>query len=259
MKITFTPIDTACFLLDINGYRIMTDPTLDHAGQLYYHGSGGFSRKTSEPALNIDLENIDLILLSHHQHKDNFDHKGQELARKAPLILSTRAAARALEHTTGLVPWETYHIHTPKVPGLKITATPARHHPRWVPEFLAGKVIGFIVEFDGQQNGVLYISGDTVYFKGIEETGRRYKIGTAIIHLGSVQFRYLTGFGQYTMNGKDLLKVAKVLDPQKIIPVHYKGWTHFKETEDKLKAAIANDPIVKRKTVFVPPGTTVDI
>lgn len=238
----------------------MTDPTLDNAGKLYYHGSGGFSRKTSEPALNIaDLQNIDLILLSHHQHKDNFDNKGQELARKAPLILSTRAAARALEHTTGLVPWETYRINTPKVPGLKITATPAKHHPWWVPEFLAGKVIGFIVEYDGQQNGALYISGDTVYFKGIEETGRRYKIGTAILHLGSVQFRYLTGFGQYTMNGKDLLKAAKALDPQKIVPVHYKGWSHFKETEDMLKAAIATDPIVKRKTIFVPPGTSVDI
>jgi len=54
MKISITHIDTACILLDINGYKILTDPTLDNAGKLYYHGSGTFSRKTENPAISID-------------------------------------------------------------------------------------------------------------------------------------------------------------------------------------------------------------
>lgn len=59
----------------------MTDPTLDNAGKLYHHGYGTFSRKLSTPALHAnDLKNIDLVLLSHHQHKDNFDNKGQAFA-----------------------------------------------------------------------------------------------------------------------------------------------------------------------------------
>ena len=255
MYINITHIDTACILLEINGYKILTDPTLDNAGRLYYHGAGSFSRKTGNPAIMIDqLPKVDLILLSHHQHKDNFDYNGQKFAATVPLILSTTSAAKAIKGVTGLDVWQSYKIGTNKVPGLKITATPAQHHPWWVPEFLAGKVIGFIIEYDEQKNGVIYISGDTVYFKGIEAVGKRYKIDIGIFHLGSVEFRYLTGFGKYTMNSADLFKSVNVLNPKKIIPIHYKGWTHFKETERALRTKITSNTMIREKAVFLTPG-----
>ena len=255
MNISITHIDTACVLLDINGYRILTDPTLDTAGQLYYHGSGTFSRKTESPALTInELKDVDLVLLSHHQHKDNFDINGKKFTLTVPLILSTKSAAKEIKGITGLADWESYKITTSKVPGLKITATPAQHHPWWVPEFLAGKVIGFIIEFDYQESGVIYISGDTVYFNGIKEVASRYKINVGIFHLGSVEFRYLTAFGRYTMNSSDLLKSVNVLNPNVIIPIHYKGWTHFKEKEAALRSRIASAEELKSKTIFLSPG-----
>ncbi len=256
MNISITHIDTACMLLDINGYRILTDPTLDNAGKLYYHGSGGFSRKTDDPAIPIDdLNNVDLVLLSHHQHKDNFDNNGKQFALTVPLILSTKSAAKEINGITGLGNWERYKINTDKVPGLTITATPAQHHPWWIPEFLSGKVIGFVIEFDAQKNGVLYISGDTVYFKGIDEVAARYKIDIGIFHLGSVEFRYLTGFGRYTMNSADLFKSVNILKPSKVIPIHYKGWTHFKEKESLLRSRISANAAIKNKIIFLTPGT----
>lgn len=255
MNIYVTHIDTACILLDINGYKILTDPTLDAAGKLYYHGSGTFSRKTSDPAIDkTTLNNIDLILLSHHQHKDNFDIKGKEFALTVPLILSTKPASKAIQGITGLDEWESYDIPTPKIAGLKITATAAQHHPWWVPEFLAGKVIGFVIEFTGQENGVIYISGDTVFFKGINEVAKRFKIDTAIIHVGSVQFRYLTGFGKYTMDSKDLVRSVEVLNPRIVIPVHHHGWSHFKEKEYSLRKAIRSNSIMSGKTIFLTSG-----
>jgi L-ascorbate metabolism protein UlaG (beta-lactamase superfamily) len=255
MNIRITHIDTACILLDINGYRILTDPTLDNAGKLYYHGSGSFSRKTDDPAIAIDqLHDIDLVLLSHHQHKDNFDHNGKKFSATVPLILSTRPAAKAIKGITGLADWESYPINTSKVPGLKITATPAQHHPWWVPEFFAGKVIGFIIEFDGQKNGVIYISGDTVYFKGVREVANKFKVDIGIFHLGSVEFRYLTGFGRYTMNSSDLFKSVEVLNPNKVIPIHYRGWSHFKEKEQKMRSMIAANKNVNDRVVFLTPG-----
>ena len=260
MKITVTHIDTACLLLEINGYKILTDPTLDEAGKLYYHGSGSFSRKTEDPALHVqDLKDISLVLLSHHQHKDNFDKKGKEFALTVPTIISTKPASKAIPGITGLDDWESYAIETPVLNKLKITATPAQHHPWWVPEFFAGKVIGFIIEFEGQPDGVIYISGDTVYFKGIDEIAKRFKIDIGIFHLGSVQFRYLTGFGQYTMDSKDLLKSVRKLNPHTIIPVHYKGWSHFKEGEQTLRKAIAKNADVESKTVFLPPGVATSL
>lgn len=255
MNISVTHIDTACILIEINGYRILTDPTLDNAGKLYYHGSGTFSRKTGDPAISPEqLDNVDLVLLSHHQHRDNFDIKGRKFALTVPLILSTRSAAKEINGITGLFEWESYEINNNKVPGLKITATPAQHHPWWVPGFLAGKVIGFIIEFDEQVNGVIYISGDTVYFKGIEEVARRYKIDIGFFHLGCVEFRYLTGFGRYTMNSADLFRSVKRLNPQVIIPLHYKGWSHFKEKESSLRKKISTHVEIDSRTIFLIPG-----
>ena len=253
--ISITHIDTACMLLEINGYRILTDPTLDAAGKLYYHGYGSFSRKTSDPALDAGtLKNIDLVLLSHHQHKDNLDVKGKAFALTVPMILSTRPAAKAIKGITGMDVWQTISINTSKIPGLKITATPAQHHPSWVPEFLAGKVIGFVIEFDGQDDGVIYISGDTIFFRGIEEVGKRFNIDIGIFNLGAVQFRYLTGFGQYTMDGKGLVRSARILQPNTVIPLHYKGWTHFKEKEQHLRRIISSEPQLSKKTIFLEHG-----
>lgn len=255
MKIKITHIDTACILLEINGFRILTDPTLDNAGKLYHHGFGSMSRKTENPALQVtELNNIDLILLSHHQHKDNFDNRGKEFALSVPKIISTKKASKELKGVTGLDIWETCRIETNKCSNLRITATPAQHHPWWLPEIFAGKVIGFIIEFDEQKEGVIYISGDTVFFKGINEVAKRYIIDIGIFHVGSAQFRYLSGFGQYTMDSKGLLKSVKVLNPNTIIPIHHKGWTHFKETETTLKENLTTNELTKNKTIFLKSG-----
>jgi L-ascorbate metabolism protein UlaG (beta-lactamase superfamily) len=255
MPITITHIDTACILLDINGFRILTDPTLDKAGHLYYHGFGAASRKTDNPALPASgLEEIDLILLSHHQHKDNFDNNGRAFIDNVSTVLSTKNAARDIPGITGLDNWETYPVETDKLQNLRITATPAQHHPSWIPEFISGTVIGFVIEFDGQENGVIYISGDTVYFKGIDEVAKRYKIDIGIFHVGGVQFRYLTGLGEYTMSSKGLLQSVSVLNPRLVIPIHSRGWSHFKEKEATLKQFIASSPVLREKTMFLQSG-----
>lgn len=253
--ISITHIDTACILLEINGYRILTDPTLDDAGHIYHHGFGAVSRKLDNPALDLrDLKNIDLILLSHHQHKDNFDTNGKEFTKHVANVISTKNASRAISGITGLDDWQTENIKTDKVKNLQITATPAQHRPGWIPEFVSGKVIGFVITFDGQENGVIYISGDTVYFKGIDEVGKRYKIDIGIFHVGAVQFRYLSGFGQYTMDSAGLIKAVNVLQPNKVIPIHSRGWSHFKEKESTLKETLMADVATKNRTVFLRSG-----
>src|SRR5688572_1688514 len=121
MDITITHIDTACVLLEINGYRILTDPTLDSAGSLYYHGYGALSRKTDNPSIPVtDLHDIDLILLSHHQHKDNFDNNGRKFTEQVEQVISTRAASKAIKGIIGLDPWKTQRIKSNKLENLRI-------------------------------------------------------------------------------------------------------------------------------------------
>ncbi len=232
----------------------MTDPVLDKAGGRYHFGYGSISRKSSNPALTADeIGSIDLVLLSHHQHQDNFDRAGQAFTRQVPLVISTQQAARKLPNAIGLAPWEVVAIATAKVPGLCVTATPGRHHPAWLPEFFTGKVTGFIIAYAGQQEGVIYISGDTVLDKKLHRIGQNYRVDIAILHLGAVRFPYLTGFSKYTMEARDGIKLATDLRANKVIPVHTSGWSHFKEDQGQAKALFASSA-VGGKTIWLTSG-----
>lgn len=253
MEISLTHIDTACCLLELPGCRILTDPVLDPAGRYYHHGFGAFSKKTFEPAYRPeDLQGIDLVLLSHPQHKDNFDRKGREFAKTVPLVLSTPRIKKQLPNGQGLRPWET---HTHALPGgerLKITATPAQHHPGWLPKFFSGHVIGFVLEHSAAGQAI-YITGDTVFFPGIAEVARRFpRIGLALVHVGSAEFRYLTGWGKYTMAAAGFVKTVEAIGPEVAIPIHNGGWTHFKEGDVGVKAALP--PEMGEKVVFLERG-----
>ena len=35
MKVTFTQVDTACMVININGFVIVTDPAFDQGGSIY--------------------------------------------------------------------------------------------------------------------------------------------------------------------------------------------------------------------------------
>ncbi len=80
MKVTITHIDTACVLLNINGFKILTDPTLNKKDGIfpqYVSSPLAFSKKYCDPALsNEEIGKVDLVLLSHDHHSDNLDKNG---------------------------------------------------------------------------------------------------------------------------------------------------------------------------------------
>ena len=256
MNIKITHIDTACCLIEIDNFKILTDPVLDKAGKLYHHGYGAISKKTSNPEITSNvLKNIDLILLSHPQHKDNFDHKGRELAKTVPLILSTKKIEKNYKNGKGLKAWEQHTIKLSDNEFITITATPAQHHPNWLPKFISGEVIGFFIKHS-HSNETIYISGDTIYYKGIENIKNKFgEITYALIHVGSAEFRYLTGLGKFTMDAKGFVKTVSTLSPKIAIPIHNSGWTHFKESNDGLKKVLTVSNEKYSKIVhFLKPG-----
>ncbi len=234
---TITHIDTATIILEIDGLRIITDPVFDPPGKLYHHGWGAFSKKTTKPSQSIkQIGAIDLALISHHQHKDNLDKSGRNFIEKVPHIISTTFAAKKLKNVTGLENWQSTTVKTKSGTDLKVTATPCQHGPKLYLPF-TGKVIGFVLESE-ILNAPIYISGDTVLFKGVREVGDRFSIGTAILHIGAVKFKYLSAGWRYTFNAVEAIETARLLNAEKIIPIHYDGWSHFKEKPSRLKEVI---------------------
>ena len=102
-------------------------------------------------------------------------------------------------------------------------------------------MVGFALRWEGQEHGDLWISGDTVLYRGIHTVADRLDVGVAVLHLGGVQFP-VTGPVRYTMTAGDAVELAGLVEPHTTIPVHYEGWSHFREGLDAVEREFAAAP-----------------
>ena len=259
-RVRVTHIGGPTLLIEVGPWRLLTDPTFDAPGRRYSFGWGAWSRKQTGPAIPAhEVGPVDAVLLSHHHHADNLDDSGRALLPAATVVLTTGTGARALGgNARALDVWQTTEIQAPDRPSIRVTATPCRHGP---PGFhpIVGDVIGFCLEWDGQRHGAFWISGDTVMFRGVRDVAQRFTIGTAVLHLGRVQFG-VTGPLRYTMTAHDAVEVCRLLKPHTVIPVHYEGWSHFHEGRDAVVRAFEAEPEdVRRRVQWLTTGAGVAI
>ena len=122
-----------------------------------------------------------------------------------------------------------------------------------------GDVIGFALRWDGQQHGVLWISGDTVLYDGVREVGERLRVDTALLHLGGVRFP-VTGPLHYTLTAADAVELLGLIRPRTTIPIHYEGWKHFKQGREAIEREFARAPEEIRASIrWLPIGETVEL
>ena len=127
LRITLIGGPTA--LIEVDGFRLLTDPTFDPPGA--YQLPHVRLEKLTGPALGPDaIGAVDAVLLSHDQHSDNLDHSGRDFLSKAKRVLTTQAGAKRLgNHAEGLAPWDVAVLTGTGGRALTVTATPARHGP----------------------------------------------------------------------------------------------------------------------------------
>ena len=220
-----THYETAFTRIEEGGVALVTDPVLDAPGGHHHFGGGMTSTKTSTPPAREAIGRCDAVLVTHDQHADNLDAAGRAILRDAPKVITTAAAAKRLgANAVALAPFATTDVG-----GLRITATPARHGPPLsLP--IVGPVIGFVL------GDSIYITGDTVMFSGVREVAARFPaIRVVIAHLGAASYGPL----RFTMNAREAVELARLFPAAKIAPVHYDGWTHFKEGKAEVAAAFA--------------------
>ncbi|MGZ5310899.1 MAG: MBL fold metallo-hydrolase [Solirubrobacterales bacterium] len=237
-----THIGGPTLLIEFGGWRLLTDPTFDPAGGRYSFGWGTGSRKTADPAVPAaELGRIDAVLLSHDQHDDNLDAAGRGLLAAAETVVTTRTGAERLGGSArGVSPWETTALEAGGKPAIEITATPCRHGPPLV-EKLSGPVVGFALSWEGQADGALWISGDTVLYEGVRRVAERVDVGIAVLHLGGARFP-ATGPLRYTLTAEEAIELVALTRPEVAIPIHYEGWKHFRQGRDAIEAALAKAP-----------------
>jgi L-ascorbate metabolism protein UlaG (beta-lactamase superfamily) len=259
-RVRITHIGGPTALIEVDGWRLLTDPTFDPPGRTYSFGWGTGSRKLAGPAIAAaDLPPIDAVLLTHDHHGDNLDPAGRALLPAADVVITTASGAKRLGGTTrGLEPWQATRLEAPERPTIEITATPCRHGPP-LSHPLIGDVVGFALRWDAQEHGVLWISGDTVLYDGVREVATRLPIDTAILHLGGVQFP-ITGPVRYTMTARDAVELCHLIRPRTVIPIHYEGWKHFRQGREAIESEFARAPKdIRRRVRWLPIGTAVEL
>lgn len=231
MPISITLIGGPTALIEIDGFRLLTDPTFDAPGA--YSLPHVKLEKTIGPALAPDaIGPIDAVLLSHDQHSDNLDNSGREFLKSAKRVLTTEAGAKRLGgHVEGLAPWDATQVKDRDGNTLTITATPARHGPAGI-EPLAGDVIGFVVSSSRTDTRTIYISGDTTWFDGVAEVARRFDCGVVLPFAGAAQTR---GPFHLTMDTNDTIETARAFPDAVIVPLHTEGWAHFRQNGEDLR------------------------
>jgi L-ascorbate metabolism protein UlaG (beta-lactamase superfamily) len=258
--VRLTHIGGPTLLIEVGGWRLLTDPTFDAPGRRYSFGWGTSSRKLAGPAIPAAaIGPIDAVLLSHDHHGDNLDTAGRALLPSAGAVVTTVAGSRRLGGgARGLSPWQATTLSAPGRTAIQVTATPCRHGPP-LSRPIVGDAIGFALRWDGQPAGVLWISGDTVLFDGVLEVADRFDVDVAVVHLGAVRFG-ITGPLRYTMTGREAVELCAAIRPGTIIPAHYEGWKHFTEGRAALERALAPAPDEVRAAVrWLPPGRATEL
>ena len=178
-------------LIEVGGWRLLTDPTFDPPGRRYSFGWGTSSRKLTGPAVRpADLGAVDAVLLTHDHHADNLDTAGRALLPVAGHGGHHRGRARggSAGGARGLRAVGKHHAGGAR-PARRSRSPPrpCRHGPP-LSGPITGEVAGFALRWDGQQHGVLWISGDTVLYDGVRQVAARLDVDVALLHLGGVRF-----------------------------------------------------------------------
>jgi L-ascorbate metabolism protein UlaG (beta-lactamase superfamily) len=240
-------IGNATVLIRYAGFTILTDPTFIHMHEKVNLGFGLYTKRLTNPAINIEqLPPLDLVILSHF-HGDHFDQVAvRELDKSFPIVTTPHAAEelslRGFTNPQQLEKWESISFVKGNI-RLQITATPGRHGPLPVAMFLP-QVMGSILDFkikedddDDRSSHLLrlYITGDTLVFDEIKEIPKRCPdINLALLHLGGTRVMGI----MVTMDAKEGLEMFNVINPRKAIPIHYNDYDVFKSSLEDFKLEV---------------------
>ena len=259
--VRITHIGGPTALLEVGGWRLLTDPTFDPAGGKYRFGWGTGSRKLAGPAIAAVRARARSTPSCSRTTttSDNLDAAGRGILPSAGAVVTTVAGARRLGGgARGLEPWATTRLEADGRPPIEITATPCRHGPPGSHP-IVGDVIGFALRWEGQDHGVLWISGDTVLYDGLREVPARLHVGTALLHLGGVRFP-VTGPLRYTMTAEEAVELCRLVRPRTVDPDPLRGLEALPGGTRRDRAHVRDRAGEIRASVrWLPIGTGVDV
>ena len=206
-QVAITWIGHASFLVQFTDLNVLIDPNF--ANWLF------LLKRIKRSGLKIqDLPPIDLVLLTHA----HFDHFHKPTLRRLPHpkigvmpwgvgdLATNLGFARIIE----LDWWESFSHK-----GWQVTFTPSKHWgARTLRDHHRGYG-GFILEHQGRR---IYHAGDSAFFHGFEQIGRRLPPEIALLPIGAY---HPESFRRVHMGPDEAIKAFQALRARCLVPMHY--------------------------------------
>jgi len=198
-QLALTWIGHASFLVQTPGHNILIDP--NWANWLVV------IKRLKRAGLAIsDLPNIDLVLITHA----HFDHLNRRTLRAIAARQPSLVHDLGFEQVHEMNWWDEWEYR-----GLKITFTPAKHWGARVLHDRHRGYGGFVIEFEGRQ---VYHCGDSAYFPGFREIGRRLAPEIALMPIGAYE---PPSFRDVHMGPEQAVQAFHELQSKTFVPMHF--------------------------------------
>lgn len=224
------------YLIYIAGKKILVDPVFSKSpspiqsmGKKYYEGSSPFTVE--------DLPDLDIVLIT-HDHYDHLDYETiLKLKSKTRIFCATLGVGSHLnswgvadDRTIEFDMWETHEV----IPGIKFTATPARHFSGRLFKRFQTLWASYILNANGVR---IFIGSDSGYDGAFKIIGDKYgPFDFALLECG----QYNDDWPLIHMTPEQTVQASLDLKADVFMPVHWGKFTlSFHNWNDPIKRVTA--------------------
>lgn len=238
-KVELQQVRNATVKITYGGTTFLIDPMLAKKGT-YPGFENTYRSELRNPLVDLPespaevIAGVDAVIVT-HTHLDHWDDAAQQaLPKDIPLFAQHEADAQLIRSQG----FKNVHVLTDEAQfgGVKISKTGGQHgtDEMYAVPALAkplGEAMGVVFQAPGYKT--LYLAGDTVWRKEVDQAIEKYHPQIIVLNAGKAK---MTGFeGAIIMGEEDVLRASQVAKDAKIVAVHMDAINHMSLTREALR------------------------
>lgn len=249
-KVDLQQVRNATVKINYGGTTFLIDPMLAKKGA-YPGFENTYRSNLRNPLVDLTespekvISGVDAVIVT-HTHLDHWDDAAQKaLPKDIPLFAQHEDDAKLIRSQG----FTNVRVLTDEAEfgGVKITKTGGQHgtDEMYAVPALAkplGEAMGVVFQAPGYKT--LYLAGDTVWRKEVDQTIEKYHPEVIVLNAGKAM---MTGYkGSIIMGEEDVLRASKAAKDAKIVAVHMDAINHMSLTREELRTYVKKHGIEAR-------------